>query len=64
MASSLATTSAAATTSTNLAHYKTNNNTYKHNCLSNVSFRLSPKPKLRFFSKLRFVFRENAGTKD
>ncbi|VVA26488.1 PREDICTED: biotin carboxyl carrier [Prunus dulcis] len=51
MASSLATTSAAATTSTNLAHYKTNNNTYKHNCLSNVSFRLSPKPKLRFFSK-------------
>ncbi|CAB4285898.1 unnamed protein product [Prunus armeniaca] len=64
MASSLATTSAAATTSTNLAHYKTNNNTYKHNCLSNVSFCLSPKPKLRFFSKLRFVFRENAGTKD
>ncbi|CAL8167171.1 unnamed protein product [Prunus armeniaca] len=51
MASSLATTSAAATTSTNLAHYKTNNNTYKHNCLSNVSFCLSPKPKLRFFSK-------------
>ncbi|XP_021830129.1 biotin carboxyl carrier protein of acetyl-CoA carboxylase 1, chloroplastic isoform X2 [Prunus avium] len=51
MASSLATTSAAATTSTNLAHYKTNNNTYKHNCLSNVSFGLSPKPKLRFFSK-------------
>ncbi|BFG37428.1 hypothetical protein CerSpe_237020 [Prunus speciosa] len=51
MASSLATTSAAATTSTNLAHYKTNNNTFKHNCLSNVSFGLSPKPKLRFFSK-------------
>ncbi|PQM42629.1 biotin carboxyl carrier protein of acetyl-CoA carboxylase chloroplastic isoform X2 [Prunus yedoensis var. nudiflora] len=51
MASSLATTSGAATTSTNLAHYKTNNNTYKHNCLSNVSFGLSPKPKLRFFSK-------------
>ncbi|XP_008240458.1 PREDICTED: biotin carboxyl carrier protein of acetyl-CoA carboxylase, chloroplastic isoform X3 [Prunus mume] len=51
MASSLATTSAAATTSTNLAHYKTNNNTYKHNCLSNVSFRLSPKPTLRFFSE-------------
>ncbi|KAF3452479.1 hypothetical protein FNV43_RR02912 [Rhamnella rubrinervis] len=48
MASSLATASAV-TKATTLAHYNVNN--YKHCSTSKVSFRLSHKPKLRFFAK-------------